>query len=344
MRKVVIHSPGGYEKLRIEEHLDPPAPAGSDLLVRIRAAGVNYADCCVRWGVYESARKYVGWPITPGFEFAGTVEAAGPRVSGPRVGDEVVGICRFGAYASHVVVPARHVFRIPRGFTPEQAAAFPAVHLTAYHALFQNLRLRPGMSLLVHSAAGGVGSALVQLGKLAGCRVVAVVGSSHKVDHARRLGADAVIDKSREDLWARARQEEPAGYDVVLDANGHSTLRGSYRSLRPTGKLVAYGFHSMLPRQGGRIRYLKAAWGLLRTPRFSPLRMTNENKSLIAFNLSFLFDRDDLLEEGIGDLCRWAEEGTLRPPQVSTFRLEDVAQAHRAIESGQTVGKLVLLP
>ena len=162
------------------------------------------------------------------------------------------------------------------------------------------------------------------------------------MDYVRALGADVVIDKSKQDMWKEARAAAPQGYDLVFDANGPETLSGSYAHLRPTGKLIVYGFHTLLPKQGGRIRYIKAALGLVAMPRFNPLHMTNENKSVIAFNLSFLFERESLIQEAIPEMTRWLKDGKLRPPMVQTFSLDDVASAHRAIESGQTTGKLVL--
>src|SRR5690606_30795686 len=122
----------------------------------VQAAGVNYADCVVRMGLYESAKKYVGWPITPGFEFAGRVDALGEGTPGLAPGDEVFGVTRFGGYASSVVVPRHQVFRRPAVCSPDEAAAFPSVHLTAWYALFELAHPRPGSTLLVHSAAGGV--------------------------------------------------------------------------------------------------------------------------------------------------------------------------------------------
>jgi synaptic vesicle membrane protein VAT-1 len=204
------------------------------------------------------------------------------------------------------------------------------------------------MRLLVHSAAGGVGSALVALGKAAGCHVIAVVRGAHKVEHVRALGADEVIDKASEDLWRAARRHAPRGYDVVLDANGVETLRASFEHLAPTGRLVIYGFATMLPRGGGRSGRGKPSWpklakDWLRTPRFDPLTLTNANKSVMAFNLSYLFERPDLLAEAMGALLSFVKDGSLPAPQVETYPFDRVADAHRALESGKTVGKLALL-
>jgi NADPH:quinone reductase-like Zn-dependent oxidoreductase len=341
MRHIVIHRPGSYHRLRVEEASDP-RPGPGQVRVRVAAAGVNYADCVTRMGLYASARQYVGFPITPGFEFSGQVAEVGPGVQALEPGAEVFGVTRFGGYASEVVVDQGQVFPIAQRLSLVEAAGFPAVFLTAWYALFELAHPHPGDRVLVHSAAGGVGSSLVQLGRIAGAHVIGVVGASHKVQPALDLGAAEVIDKSRQDLWSEAERLAPGGYDVVLDANGVSTLRQSYRHLAPAGKLVVYGFHSMLPRRGGRPNWLRLARDALRTPRFNPLRMTTRNRSVLAFNLSFLFDRADLLAGGMDQLLRWMSEGKICMPPVTTFAFEDVADAHRALESGQTVGKLVL--
>ena len=341
MQKVVVRKAGGYDELTLQS-FPVPRPGDREVVVRTEAVGVNYADVCVRWGVYESARRFVGWPITPGFEYSGRVHEVGREVRHLKVGDPVFGLTFFDGYSTHVRAAADLVWSKPGALDFEAAAGFLAVHLTAYHGLLQHVVIRPGMRVLVHSAAGGVGSALVRLCKLHRLHVTGVVGKSHKVEHVRQLGADAVIDKSRQQLWKEARRISPAGYDLVFDANGPETLAQSYAHLRPTGKLLVYGFHSLLPKQGGRIDYVKAALGLLRLPRFNPLRMTSANKGVVAFNLSFLFDRTDLLQEAVGDLIAWVEAGKLHAPAVRSFALADVARAHAALESGETTGKLVL--
>jgi NADPH:quinone reductase-like Zn-dependent oxidoreductase len=343
VKKIVIERPGGYRRLQIKEAPNP-TPQPGDVLVEISAAGVNFADIFIRLGLYKSAKEFVGWPITPGFEFAGRVMQCGKDVTDLAQGDLVFGLTRFGAYATHLCVPRQQVFLIPPDskFTPDQWAAFPAVFLTAYHGVFQNFVLRPGLKILVHSAAGGVGGALLQLGKIADCRMTGVVGASHKVDTAFEYGADQVIDKSREDLWVKARELCPDGYDVVFDANGPATLKQSYLHLAPAGKLVAYGFHSMLSTYGGVPNYLKLLFQYFRVPRWSPLAMTQENKSLIAFNLSFLFHRMDLLQESMQDLLRWVEEGKIKAPAIQPYAFTNVADSHRALETGTTVGKLIL--
>jgi synaptic vesicle membrane protein VAT-1 len=342
-RKVVIHRPGSYERLAIER-FEVPRPGPGEVVVDVHAVGVNYADVVVRMGLYASAKELVGWPITPGFEVAGVVRAVGEGVTDLAPGARVMAVTLFGGYASVVKVARHQVFSMPDHLDFPHAAAIPTIYLTAWFALRFLAHPREGDHLLVHSAAGGVGGSLVSLGKLLGCEVTGVVGSSHKVEVAERLGCDHVIDKSRDDLWTCARRIAPRGFDVVLDANGVATLKQSYEHLRPAGKLVVYGFSSMMPKSGGRPNYLKLAIDYLHTPRFNPLGLTNHSKSILTFNLSYLFDRTDVLDEAMGELMGWLHDRRIEAPAVTTYRLDDVAQAHRDIESGRTTGKLVLLP
>jgi NADPH:quinone reductase-like Zn-dependent oxidoreductase len=350
VRRVVIHRAGGYDRLAFEE-VAPTAPGVGEVAIDVRAVGVNYADVIVRMGLYASAKEFVGWPITPGFEVSGVITAIGPRdPSDPpdapelKVGDAVIACTLFGGYTTHLVTKRRYVYHKPANLSFEQAAGAPAVLLTAWYAIHELAHPRPGQIALVHSAAGGVGSSLVQILKLGGNRVVGVVGSSHKVEAAKRLGCDVVIDKSTQDLWKLASEAAPNGFDSVYDANGVETLKESYRHLRKAGKLVIYGFSTMMPKSGGKPNWRKLVSGYLRTPRFNPLDLTKDSKSVMAFNLSYLFDRMDILGPAMNDITRWLADGSLQPPTVTTYKLADVAQAHRDIESGKTIGKLVLVP
>lgn len=340
VRRIVVPKPGGYDALRLEPAPPPPGPG---VRVKVACSGVNYADCVVRMGLYESAKKYVGYPIVPGFEVSGVVTEIEGDSGGLAVGDRVLALTRFGGYASEIVVPPHQVFPMPRDVTDAEGAGLLATSLTAWHALVDLAAPRRGASILVHSAAGGVGSMLVSIAKARGLFVVGVVGGPHKVDEARARGCDEVVDKSREAWAARARAIRPAGYGAVFDANGAETLSRSYALLAAPGRLVVYGFHSMLPRTGGKPDLLRLARTFLATPRFSPLDMTGKNRSVMAFNLSYLFEEADLLRDALVGIRALVETGELRPARTETYRAEDVAAAHAALESGRTVGKLTLL-
>lgn len=343
MKRIVIHKPGGFDALKLETPADPVPQAG-EVCIAAQSIGVNFADCVVRMGLYSSATRYVGWPITPGFELSGVVTQIGAGVSAVKVGDQVIGLTRFGAYASHVCVPQHQVFAIPAQLSMLEAGAFSTVSLTAWYALNECSRLKPGSRVLIHSAAGGVGSAAVQIAKSMGCFVVGVVGASHKVDAVRELGADVVIDKSSVDLWAVAKEHGGDGYQSILEANGVDTLRKSYAHLRPTGRVIIYGFQSMMTRGSGRPNWFKLVWDYLRMPRFNPLWMTDANKGVVAFNLSYLFSETGMLHEAMTPLLEAVAAGRLRVPKVTSFPLEKARDAHEALQTGQTVGKLVLVP
>ena len=317
-------------------------PGLGEVLIDVEAVGVNYADCLIRMGLYASARQAIGYPITPGFEVAGRVASAGADARGFPAGTPLIGVTRFNGYATQVVLRPEYLFPVPAKMTMPEAAGFSTVFLTAWYALLELAHPHPGAAILVHSAAGGVGGALVQLGKVLKGRVIAVVGASHKVAPVRDLARTRSSTSRDTNLWTRARQLAPEGYDVILDANGAATLRQSYAHLAPTGKLVVYGFHSMMARGRGQPNRLKLLTDYLRTPRFSPFQLTAGNHSVMGFNLSYLFDKTDLLRAGMNQLLAWAAEGRIRAPRVTTYPFERVAQAHRDLESGTTVGKLVL--
>ena len=197
---ISIPSAGGYDKLEYKELSEGEFTEGANIktsedfteddlvVVKTYASGVNYADVCIRWGVYESAKRFVGWPITPGFEFSGEIESKGKNVTKFEIGQKVFGVSQFGAYSKRVRVPEHQIFPLPENLDMNEAAGFITVALTAWYGLFELSRPRGGSWLLVHSAAGGVGSMLVQLAKIHGCHVMGVVGGSHKVNMAKELG------------------------------------------------------------------------------------------------------------------------------------------------------------
>lgn len=342
LKRVRIKSSGSYEKLLIEE-APIPILKSNQLLIECRACGVNFADCCVRMGVYRSAKVYEGWPITPGFEVSGIIKEIGSQVEGFSIGQKVIGITRFGGYASHITLDSKQVFPLPETMSFSEGAAFPAIFLTADYGLLCLANPKEGETLLIHSAAGGVGSALIQLGKMAGCRVIGVVGASHKIDAARALGADAVIDKSNGSLWQQAEQLSPQGYDIILDPNGPETLKQSYQHLSLGGRLVVYGFHTLLSKGRGTPNWFKILWGYFRSPSFDPMQMTTDSKSVLAFNLSYFFDRTHFLAEEMEKLLRWFKEGKIHLPKIEEFPFGQVQNAHKVLESGQTTGKIVLV-
>jgi NADPH:quinone reductase-like Zn-dependent oxidoreductase len=335
MKRVLVRRPGGHEALELIEEADP-APGPGQVRVRVRAAGINYADTIVREGWYEAAKgKY---PITPGFEFAGDVDASNAPEFRP--GDRVLGFTRFGGYSSVQIAEPGRLRRLHEGWDYSDGAGVPAVHFTAYQALFSAAKVAQGETVLIHSAAGGVGTALLQQARILGLRSVAVVGSAQKAAVARSFGAGAVVVRSP-DLWTAIDAVAPGGFDAIFDANGITTPRPGFERLKLGGRLVIYGFAEMFPR-GGRPSKLSLAVNWLRVPRFSLLEMTARNRAVLGFNVVFLTDKAELAKDGFDAIAGWMADGTLKKAPVAAFPVERVADAHRALESGDTVGKLVL--
>lgn len=344
MERIVIRKPGSWAALEVEACADPGAPGPREVVVETSHSGVNFADVVARQGLYESANKQIGYPMCLGFEWSGRVAAVGAEVSDLTVGQPVFGVSRFGAYASRLRVDRRFVFALPGRFSLAEAAAFPVAFLTAYYGLVELGAARRGQAVLVHSAAGGVGGAIAQLARARGCRVFGVVGAPHKREAALRFGCDEVAVKPEGSrAWVEgARRFAPGGFHVVLDANGAETLRASYGLLATPGRLVVYGFHTMFRRGGGRTDWLRLAWQWLRTPRFDPLRLTNDNKAVFGFNLSYLFDETELLERAMGEFVAGIERGELVAPPIEEFSARDVGRAHERLESGASIGKVVI--
>jgi NADPH:quinone reductase-like Zn-dependent oxidoreductase len=338
-RRIMIVKPGSYRVLQFDDSpIEEPRP--EEIQIDVRACGINFADISVRLGLYAAAKGR--YPICPGLEFSGIVARTGSKVKDYEPGDRVFGASQFGAYATSINSSSDHLWRLPQGWDLSRGAAFPVAYLTAYYALHHVGHLKASDKVLVHSAAGGVGTALLHLLKINGNVSVGVVGRSEKIESPEKSGATFVIDKGRQDLWAMAEELSPDGYDLVLDANGASTLKESYRHLRPTGRLLIYGFASMFS-HSGRKNVMKLLWYYLRTPRFTPFDLTGSNKTISGFNLIYLFNKVDLFRSIMETLLGWDEEGRLPPMPITSFPFEEVAMAHRAIESGATVGKLILL-
>mmetsp|Transcript_14794 Transcript_14794/g.14204 ORF Transcript_14794/g.14204 Transcript_14794/m.14204 type:complete len:441 (+) Transcript_14794:169-1491(+) len=327
------------------------------VLLKVHYFSVNYADVTIRWGLYESALRYVGWPIVPGFDVSGEVEWAG-SASGFLPGEKVFGFTLFGAYSSLLLVPGRQVRKIPIAVSSglpaislESAASLPAVAATALHAISQaggwpDKCATVNKAALVHSAAGGVGGMLVQMLKELGYSpIVGVVGSSHKVEFCKNLGANFVIDKSCSNLWKEARRISPDGYVAVFDANGVDTLADSYEHLSRCGRLVTYGFHSNLPKAAALIspiEWMRMIYRVIAMPKFEPMSLVLDSKAVLGFNLSFFADEHELVRRYFEQIYEWVRLGKIQVPACTICDMKDIGAAHELIQTGSTVGKIVM--
>ncbi len=344
-KRILVKKPGSYSAFSFDDTpLDDPGP--KEVQIDVKACGINFADISVRLGLYAAAKN--AYPLCPGLEFAGFVKRTGSQVKGYKFGDRVFGATHFGGYSTTINCPAEQIWPLPDTWDFVKGATFPVAYLTAYYGLYNVGHLNETDRVLVHSAAGGVGTALLHLlnldksqNKLSSNMSVGVVGHTNKIDAAKNAGATHIIDKSKEDLWQKAEEFSPDGYNMILDANGVSTLMESYRHISPTGRLLVYGFASMFSHSGKK-NWLKLIWDYVRTPRFNPFDLTGANKTISGFNLIYLFEKVDLFQNIMTQLLMWDSKKLFPPMPVSTFPFEDVVKAHQTLESGKTVGKLAL--
>ena len=321
MRAVVIRRTGGPEVLEVEE-VESPVPGAGEVVVEVAAAGLNFIDTYQRSGLYP-----VAVPFTPGLEAAGTVRSTGPGVSDLTEGDRVAFCSSLGAYAERALVPAADLVPVSDDVSSDTAAASMVQGLTAVYLATSTYPLEAGASCLVHAGAGGVGLLLIQIAKRLGATVYTTVGSDEKAEIARAAGADHVIAYRREDFAERVREiggDRPL--DVVYDGVGKATVPAGLGLLRRFGLMVAFGNAS------GAVDPV------------DPLVLT-ANGSLF-FTRPTLFDhvaeRETLLAKS-EQLFAWIADG-LDVRIGGRYRLEDAADAHRAIESRATTGKILIDP
>ena len=336
MQQVRIPVYGGPEVLRVIDAADPEPPAGR-VRVRVRAAGINFADILARMGLYQDAPKP---PLVVGYEVAGEVDALGDGVAPELLGRRVLALTRFGGYASHVVVPAKALLPLPEAMSFEEGAALPVTYLTAYHMMIYLGNLHPGERVLVHSAGGGVGIAAIQLARWRGAEVFGTA-SAGKHARLREMGVAHAIDYRNEDFEAVIRDvTRGAGVHMALDAVGGSSFRKSYRCLGKNGRLFCFGISSFA---SGQTRKLwGAAKGLVTMPFFHPVKLMTDNKAVFGVNLGQLWDDEAVLRGELEDLLRLFGEGVVAPIVDRAFPHTEAAAAHRYIQERKNFGKVVL--
>lgn len=334
MKQLVIPRYGPPEVLSVCEVADPPVTPGH-VRIRVRAAGINFSDLLARQGLYPDAPKP---PCVIGYEVAGTVDVVGSGASAPPVGSRVLAVTKFGGQSELVVVPARFVFPLPESWSFEQGAAFPVAYLTAHHVLVRVGAARAGETVLLHGAAGGVGLAVAELSRILELKVLGLA-SRAKHDVLRTYRVEPL--DSRDPGWpAAVRRLAPRGVDIVLDPNGGDSWREGYALLAPAGRLVCYGAAELST--GLRRNLMQVVWRVLRWPRFGPLKLMNDNRSVAGANLGHLFDAEHLVWPQLDALLGHARDGLLRPRVDRAFALDEAAAAHRYIHERRNVGKVVL--
>jgi NADPH:quinone reductase-like Zn-dependent oxidoreductase len=338
MRQAVITRYGAPEVIELREAADP-VPGPGEVRLRVRAAGVNFADVLARLGLYPDAPKP---PMVVGYEVAGRIDAVGAGVTGFVEGERVVALTRFGGYADVVIVPAANCFRLPDELSDAEAASVPVVYLTAALALYRMAALSPGETVLIHNAGGGVGIAATQLARL---RRATVIGTASAFKHTalRSFGVEHLIDYTTTSVSDEVRKlTKGRGVDVILDPLGGRSFLHSYRMLAPLGRLVMFGLSAAAT--GERRNLWKAFLAWQRSSSFDPLSMINRNRGVFGLNLGHLWDERAQLTPIMQMLVAEMTAGRLRPVVAKTFPLDKAADAHRFLQSRANIGKVVLTP
>lgn len=302
--------------------VDVPEPGPGQVRVRVRAAGLNPADTYMVRGGYEFFHNPLPW--VPGFDSAGDIDALGEGVSGLEVGDRVfvagvLGPCS-GAFAQYHVADARVVRRLPASVSYAEGAAIGVPYQTAYHALFQRADLRPGETVLVHGASGGVGQACVQFARAHGARVVATAGSSDGLDLARAQGAHVALDHTATDHVEALRAAAPQGYDVVIEMAASANLEDDLGVLARRGRIVIVG---------------------ARTPVEITPRLVMRTEAAIH-GIAIWHMSDQQVAESLAATAAGLESGTLHPVVGHKLPLERLADGFALVTSGHRAGKVVL--
>jgi NADPH:quinone reductase len=357
MKRVIVDHFGGPEVLRVVGD-ENPRPGPGEVRVRVLVAGVSITDAQLRAGTYLGVPKP---PFTPGYELVGAVEELGPGSLRLRVGDRVAALTAYGSYAERVCVPEAEAVEVPEDLDPAEVVGLVLTYMTAYQLLHRMAKVKSGETVLVHGAAGRVGTAVLELGAVAGVRLYGTCSARDRVA-VERLGAVA-IDYRNEDFLARVRQLTGDGVDVVLDGIGGAISPRSFRALRPGGRLVVYGHHAMLAQgrkswRGWGAWYAATAgvalWGLL-DPR----------RRVFAYRIQKLRDSRQLLpvagrrparlvgggprnpkwfREDFLALLELLRADKIHPIVAERLPLADARRAHELLEQSASVGKLVLVP
>jgi alcohol dehydrogenase len=338
---------GSLGDLRRErEDLAPPGQGQAR--VHVEAIGLNFADVFSCLGLYSATPRSA---FIPGLECAGTIEALGDAVpgsegrSGRTPGDRVMALTRFGGFATALNCDTRYLLPVPDTWSSEEAAAFPLQAITAWYGLVRLGELAPGETVLVHSGAGGVGLCALAIVDRLGAQAIATVGHEDKLPflaRERRVPADRIIVRDRERFGAQIDRAlatmDAAGLDLVFDAVAGPYFLPALTRLRPEGRHVLYGAADFMP-SGARPNWPTLAWQYLRRPRVDPMRLIDRNRAVLGFNLIWLFHEAHRLPEAFAAARALLEQ----PPVIGArFSFAELPEALRALQSGRTVGKVVV--
>jgi len=333
-RKSYALKAGNLNNLKLVEENLPDPPAGQ-VTVAVSAIGLNFADIFAMFGLYSATPKGT---FIPGLEYAGTILKTGPGVTSVQVGDRVMGVTRFGAYTTHLNIKETYVIPIPDGWTDEEASGYLVQVLTAYYGLTYLGRLEKEETVLIHSAAGGVGILANRIAKKYDAFTIGTVGSAAKVDFCKKEGYDRVIVRSSNFGNDLKNALSDRKLNVVMECIGGKIFTEGFKQMTEQGRMVIYGA-AQYASPGKRPNYLKAAWMFLNRPKIDAQGLAEENKTVSGFNLIYLYEKAELLHQLLSEL----KELDLEKPHVgNVLDFDKMIDAIQLFQTGKTVGKVVV--
>ena len=316
-----------------------PAPGPDEVKIRVKAFGINFADVLARLGFYPDTPPL---PAILGYEVVGHVTEVGANVKDLKRGDHVLAGTRFGGYANEILTQSFAAVKIPDEMNDAEAVALPVNGITAYHCLAEAVKIRKGDRVLVHAAAGGVGSIAVQLAKYLGAEVYGTCGSDDKIPVLKSLGVDYAINYNKQDYVKEIRKlTKGKKLDVILDSLAGPNIPKEMRILRAGGRLVVFGVASIMGARGKNI--LKLLWIWFRAKRFMAFDLLKASKSVIGVNMLRLSEqRPELMAEEMKELMELYKKGVFKPLVKHTFKFDQISEAHKLLESRKSIGKIVV--
>ena len=341
MLQLVNTKNGSYDVLQLQEVPDLKAKVG-ELLIEVKAAGLNFADILARKGQYPDGPSK---PCVMGYEIAGIVKEVGEGVSDDWIGQEVIGLCRFRGQAEQVVLKEKQVYPKPEKLSFAEAATLPVNYLTAWVLIVTMGSLSEGESILIHNAGGGVGLAQLDIARALGAKTYGTA-SSRKHEFLKNRGLDHAIDYRNKDWFEEIMNlTDNRGVDLITDPLGGKEWKRSYQALRATGRLGMFGISTASTGTGGG---LQAKWNLIKTvlsmPKFKPLSLLDKNRGVFGVNLGHLWHEPEKAKSWMMDILKGVDESWINPHVDSTFPLDKAADAHRHMEERKNIGKVILVP
>lgn len=339
VRSLVLTGYGGYDKMKLQVKPQTKVQLKSgEVLLRVKACGLNFAELMGRQGLYAPLPPP---PVTMGMEGAGVIEAVADDVTGRKVGDRVIALVRSGLWQNLVVVPAGRTTIMPDEMSFEEGAALPINYVTAYLMLFEMANLKPGNSVLVHMAAGGVGIAATQLCQTVPDVIVFGTASSSKHDIIAQGGVTYPIDYRSKDYSDEIRKISPKGVDIVLDPLGGADTQKSFNLLKPLGSLIVFGAANGVTGQKRSLMALAKLW--YNQMSLTALKLMETNKSIGGFHLGYIHD-DEIINQTLLELLEFYKQGKIKPCIDSCYHFEEVTDAMKRMHERQNIGKVLLLP